>query len=150
MDSRSRSEARARKRGARRSCIFSSLGRGIPHRLLELERGEECAAPLTPIDCRIWLANKREGKSHAEIARKAYQRLLNDGKGRRGNQKAISLVRRTVRRVEQYLVDPSRHWSRSKREEFARLYQALSFGAVPIYIEKRSRNLDANKVQSRS
>ena len=110
--------------------------RWIEWRLLELVRGEPCSAPLTALDCRVWLAHKRSGKSYAEIARSEYPQFWDANKGKRGkNQKIISLVRRTVNRVEQYMIHPTRHWKSSEIEEFAQLIRTCSFGVVPIFVE---------------
>ena len=120
--------------------------RWIERRLRELEKGEPCNAPLTALDCRIWLAYKRDRKSYADIARAEYKHSWDARTGKRGkNQAVISLVRRTVNRVEQYLTDPTRKWKPSEREEFARIYHALSLGAVPIYVERSSSDSTESK-----
>ena len=104
--------------------------RWIEWRLLELEHGESCNAPLTAVDCRIWLSHKRDGKSYTEIARLEYPRYWEGSTGKRGNQKTISLVRRTVNRVEQYLIDPNRKLRRSEKEELSLLLEVVSLGGL--------------------
>ncbi len=111
--------------------------RWIEWRLAELAHGE-WTVPVTPLDCRNWLAHRRDGKSYAEIARAEYPRHWEKGKGKRGNQKIISLVRRSVDRVEQYFNDPSRHWTHAEKEELARIVNAGTPGLTPIFIETKS------------
>lgn len=57
---------------------------------------------LTELDLRIWLAEKRDGMSHAEIGRREYPRRWK-GKSRKQNQGLLSLVRRAIDRVERFL-----------------------------------------------
>ena len=111
--------------------------RWIEWRLRELEKGKACSAPLTLQDCHVWLAHKRDGKSYADIARAQYPQFWDTNKGKRGNQKIISLVRRTVDRVEQYLTHPNRKHRNSKPRQLADVVLS-SFGVVPIYVETRS------------
>jgi hypothetical protein len=112
--------------------------RWIEWRLRELERGDPCTAPLTAFDCRVWLAHKRDGKSYGGTARSEYPGYWKKGNGKRGNQKIISLVRRTVDRVERYLIDPTRHWTRAERQELADVLRVGSPGIVPIFVESSS------------
>lgn len=53
----------------------------------------------------IWLAHRRFGQSHAEIAKRFYPRFWNQGQGKRDNQRGISFVRRIVVRVDKYLAE---------------------------------------------
>ncbi len=93
---------------------------------------------MTPLDCRIWLAHRRDEKSYADVARAEYPRRWEKGKGKRGNQKIISLIRRSVNRVEQYFNEPTRHWARAEKDELARIVQAGALGLTPIFVETRS------------
>ncbi len=108
--------------------------RWIEWRLAELAHGE-WRVPVTPLDCRIWLVHRRDGKSYADIARAEYPRHWKKDEGKRGNQKVISLVRRSVDRVEHYFNDPARHWTRAEKEELARIVNAGSLGLTPIFFE---------------
>ena len=96
-----------------------------------------CSAPLTLQDCHVWLAHKRDGKSYADIARAEYPQFWDTNKGKRGNQKIISVVRRTVDRVEQYLTHPNRKRRNSEPRQLTDVVLS-SFGMVPIYVERRS------------
>ena len=120
--------------------------RWIECRLMELEGGEPCCAPLTALDCRVWLAHKRDGKSYTEISRVEYPQYWDVQKGKRGrkNQKIISEVRRIVNRVQRHLIDPTGPWKRSEQEQFARIACASSFGAVTI-LHEPSRRLSRKK-----
>lgn len=77
--------------------------RWIEWRLRELERGIANGCPCSAQDLRIWLTRERDKKSLAEIARLEYRHYWLDGKEKRRNQAAISVVRRAVERVERYL-----------------------------------------------
>ena len=123
--------------------------RWIEWRFIELQHGE-WTVPATPLDCRIWLSHRRDAKSYADIARAEYPRHWEKGKGKRGNQKIISLVRRAVNRVEQYFNDPSRHWTRADREEVARLVNAGTLGQTPIFIESKTSQPRSRKNRRRT
>ena len=112
--------------------------RWIEWRLRELERGKPCTAPLTAQDCRIWLAHERDKKSLAEIARAEYPRYWDVSRGKRGNQQVISLVRRTVERVEKYLTSPNRRRRRSEEKDLADVILAASYGGLPIVLKTPS------------
>jgi hypothetical protein len=58
---------------------------------------------LTTQDLRVWLAAKRDELSLAEIARREYAPYWNEDQSRKENQKALSVVRRAVDRVEKFL-----------------------------------------------
>jgi hypothetical protein len=123
--------------------------RWIEWRLRELELGEPCSAPLTVLDCRVWLAHKRDGKSYVEIARLEYPQYWDANKGKRGkNQRIMSLVRRIVNRVEQYLIEPTRHWKRSQIEELAQIVRGGSLGS-PIFVERSARESKLRSVPKR-
>jgi hypothetical protein len=106
--------------------------RWIEWRLRELEQGKPCSAPLTRQDCRIWLANKRDKKSYAEIARAEYPHYWDTNKGKRANQQAYSLVRRTVQRVETYLMHPNRKFRSSEQRQLAQALFGASLGGIPM------------------
>jgi hypothetical protein len=59
--------------------------------------------PLSERDLRIWLAYERDDRSLTEIARKQFARYWKTGKGKRDNQRAVSLVRNAIARVEKFL-----------------------------------------------
>jgi hypothetical protein len=71
------------------------------------ERGEkvlwEPEHPLSELDLKIWLANKRDKKSLSMIAKQEYPRAWKTGTGRRGNQRALSRTRHAIERVENFL-----------------------------------------------
>jgi|HubBroStandDraft_5_1064220.scaffolds.fasta_scaffold267254_2 hypothetical protein len=58
---------------------------------------------LTLQDLRVWLAAKRDNLSLAEIARREYAPFWDEDQSRKENQKALSVVRRAVSRVEKFL-----------------------------------------------
>jgi hypothetical protein len=58
---------------------------------------------LSEMDLRIWLASVRDKQSLSDIARAMYPRFWDKSKGKRGNQRAISLVRNAIGRVERFL-----------------------------------------------
>jgi hypothetical protein len=110
--------------------------RWIEWRLRELEGGEPCTAPLTALDCRIWLAYKRDKKSYADIARAEYPHHWDASEGKRGNQKILSLVRRTVGRVERYLTYPNGKPRKSGGGNLAQV--TLSGLGMPLFIEYKA------------
>jgi hypothetical protein len=59
--------------------------------------------PLSELDMRMWLTHVRDKRSLAQIAFEQYPREWNESKGKRGNQRTISRVRRAVGRVEAFL-----------------------------------------------
>lgn len=64
---------------------------------------EEPDHPLSELDLRIWLANRRDDKSLTAIARKQYPREWRKDKGKRNNQTTISRIRRSIGRVDKFL-----------------------------------------------
>jgi hypothetical protein len=122
--------------------------RWIEWRLRELERGAPCSAPLTPQDCRVWLAHKKHEKSYAEIARTEYPQYWDASEGKRGNQKILSLVRRTVGRVEQYLTHPNGKRRKSGGANLAQV--ALTGLGMPLFIEYTSSPPSVDPEEARS
>jgi hypothetical protein len=62
--------------------------------------------PLSEMDLRIWLATVKRGgkrKSLTDLAKEMHPRIWKKGTGKRGNQRAISLIRNSIRRVEKFL-----------------------------------------------
>jgi hypothetical protein len=87
---------------------------------------------LTAQDLRIWLADKRDGLSLADIARREYPRYWKEGKGRKHNQAPLSLVRRAIDRVERFLNRDGDEFVYSKRSRGIQLETPVFFPSYEL------------------